>query len=315
LRQGAGAGFGASARLFKAGEAWYTFGGYRPEDGRNREGTRLNSAAAKPTVSVVIPAYNAGKTLRRTLDCVLGQTWGNLQVILADDGSGDDTVAVARRAAEEDPRLTVIAGENRGVSATRNAALALCRGKYIRFVDADDTLPGDSVERMVRRAERDGADFVIGGYDQYFGEKRSFHNLAGREDTVPCDGMMDHLCRHANSYFYGVLWNKLFLRDVVEREHCRFQEDLTWGEDFAFVMDYLGGAERAAFMKESLYDYRRTPGSASVQQVLDCVKHPAGNIRVKAVLYRHLREMYRKRGIYEKYRKRLWIYLFRVGLG
>ena len=266
-------------------------------------------------VSVVIPAYNATGTLERLFACLLNQTWQNLQIILVNDGSKDGTEEMARKIAEEDSRLTVVSQENLGISSTRNAGLALCKGKYIRFIDADDTLPLDSIERMVRRAEKDGSELVIGGYDQYFGEKRSYHNLAGRNDTVPCDGMMDHLCSHANSYFYGVLWNKLFLRKTVEKLGCRFQEDLTWGEDFAFVMDYLAGVQQVSFMNESLYDYRRTAGSTSVRQVLDCVKHPADNIRVKGVLYSHLKEMYRKRGIYDKYRKRLWMYLFRVGLG
>ena len=275
----------------------------------------LSSEQAVPTVSVVIPAYNAEKTLRRTLDCVLNQTLGSLQVIVIDDGSTDGTAAIAQEAAKNDPRLTVICRENLGISATRNAGLPLCRGRYIRFVDADDTLPPDSMEKMVARAERDGAELVIGGYDQYFGEKRSFHNLANRNDTVPCDEMMDHLCGHANSYFYGVLWNKLFLRELVEQQQCRFQEDLTWGEDFAFVMDYLRGVRMVSFMKDSLYDYRRSANSATVKQVLDCVKHPAENTRIKGELYRHLKDMYRARGLYEKYKKKLWMYLYRVGLG
>ena len=165
----------------------------------------MNPVQAEPTVSVVIPAFNAEKTLRRTLDCVLNQTLSTLQVILVDDGSTDSTAAIAREAAANDPRLMVISRENLGISATRNAGLPLCKGKYIRFVDADDTLPANSMEKMVARAEQDGADLVIGGYDQYFGERRSFHNLADRNDTVSCDEMMDHLCSHANSYFYGVL--------------------------------------------------------------------------------------------------------------
>ena len=268
-----------------------------------------------PQVSVVIPAYNAEKTLQRARESVLNQTWKNIRVILVDDGSTDGTAGIAREAAGKDKRLTVLCRENLGVSSTRNAGLALCEGKYIRFADADDTLPPDSIEKMVLRAEQDGSELVIGGYDQYIGEKHSYHNLAGRDDTAACDEALDHLCRHANSYFYGVLWNKLFLRKTLEQEHCRFQEDLTWGEDFAFVMDYLAGVNRISFMNDSLYHYRRSAGSASVQQVLDCVKHPAENIRIKRVLYAHLKDMYRKRGQYEKYRKRLWMYLFRVGRG
>lgn len=275
----------------------------------------MNPAQSEPMVSVVIPAYNVTKTLQRLLDCLLNQTWQNLQIILVDDGSEDGTVLMARKAAEKDPRLTVVTQGNLGISYARNAGLALCEGKYIRFIDADDTLPLDSIERMVRRAEKDGSELVIGGYDQYFGERRSFHNLAGRDDTVPCDDMMRHLCDHANSYFYGVLWNKLFLREIAEKQNCRFQENLTWGEDFAFVMDYLAGVSRVSFMKDSLYDYRRSANSTSIRQVLDCVKHPAENTRIKGDLYRHLKDMYRKRGLFEKYKKRLWLYLFRVGLG
>ena len=266
-------------------------------------------------VSVVIPAYNATGTLERLFACLLNQTWQNLQIILVNDGSKDGTEAVARKAAEKDPRLTVVSQENLGISSTRNAGLALCKGKYIRFIDADDTLPLDSIERMVRRAEKDGSELVIGGYDQYFGERKSFHNLAGRDDTVPCDDMMRHLCDHANSYFYGVLWNKLFLREIIEENGCQFQEDLTWGEDFAFVMDYLAGVKQVSFMKDSLYDYRRTAGSTSIRQVIDCVKHPAENTLIKGELYRHLKDMYKKRGLYGQYKKRLWMYLFRVDWG
>lgn len=275
----------------------------------------MRTEQEQPLVSVVIPAYNAEKTLRPMLDCVLRQSWENLQVILVDDGSTDGTLKLARETAAQDDRLTVVSGGNRGISATRNTGLDLCRGKYIRFADADDTMPLDSIEKMVRRAEDDGADLVIGGYEEYFGSQRRFRNLAGRNDTVPCDGMMDHLCGHANSYFYGVLWNKLFVRKKMEAAGCRFQEGLTWGEDFAFVMDYLAVTERVAFMEDALYDYRRSAGSTSFRQVADCVKRPMYNIRIKRDLYRHLKEMYRKRGIYPQYRRRLWLYLFRVGLG
>ena len=267
-----------------------------------------------PVVSVVIPAYNAEHTLRRTLECVLNQTWQALQVVLVDDGSRDGTVNIAREKAREDSRLTVIVQPNHGISATRNTGLEQCTGKYIRFVDADDTLPADSIEKMVRRAEQDGTDLVIGGYDQYFGDIGSYHNLAGRNDTADCDDLLDHLCSHANSYFYGVLWNKLFIRELAEKEECRFSRDLTWGEDFAFVMDYFGGVRTVSFINESLYDYRRTPGSTTFRQVLDCVRHPLKNAKIKGELYGHLKDMYRKRGQYEKYRKRLWMYLFRVGL-
>ena len=275
----------------------------------------MNASPEQPTVSVVVPAYNAGKTLKRLLDNLKDQTWKQLQIIVVDDGSTDNTPEVIRQAAEKDPRLTTVRIENRGVSTARNAGLKLCTGRYIRFADADDSLPEHSIETMVRRAEADGSELVITGYEQYIGDNHRYHNLSGRNDTVPCDDLMNHLCMHANSYFYGVLWNKLFLREYIAGYGCRFQEDIYWGEDFAFVMDYLRHVKQVSFIDESTYDYRRSAGSTTVQQALDSVMHPVKNMRIKMVLYGHLKELYRSRGIYDRYRNRLWMYLFRVGLG
>ena len=269
---------------------------------------------AQPLVSVVIPAWNAEKTLKRALQSVLAQSWSALQVIVVDDGSSDCTLSIARNFEAEDPRVTVLSQPNAGVSSARNLGLSLCRGKYIRFVDGDDTLPSDSMERMVLKAELEGADLVIGGYTMYMGDIVRRKNLENREDTLPCDEMLRLLCPHSNSYFYGVLWNKLFSRERVESRGVHFMDGVTWGEDFAFVMDYLQGAGRVAFLKDYLYDYRRQPGSMTVTQVLDSIRHPIRNIRMKILLYRHLKDLYLARGQYGRYRSRLWMYLFRVGL-
>ncbi len=269
----------------------------------------------EPLVSVVIPAYNAEKTLKRLLESLSAQQYTNLQILLADDGSTDGTLRAAREYAEKEPRLTVIAGENRGVGATRNLCLAQCRGKYIRFADADDTMPADSILRMVRRAEEDGADLVIGGFTEYAGELSRKKNLMDRDDTVPAAEMLRSYCWHCNSFFYGVLWNKLFRRDRIEADSIRFDEKLTWGEDFCFVADYAGRMERTAYLTGEIYDYRRSAGSASVRQVLDCVLHPLDNIHTKVVMYRHLKAAYIRQNRYGEYRNRLWMFLFRVGLG
>ena len=265
-------------------------------------------------VSVVIPAYQAEATLARALESVLAQSWHNLQVIVVDDGSRDGTLAVAREAAKRDDRVQVLTQANAGVSAARNLGLAACRGTWICFVDADDTLPADSVAIRVRQASRNRAQLVIGGYTEYVGPATRFKNLAKREATLSFEEILPELSLHANSYFYGVLWNKLFARSVLEKTGAAFGREFTWGEDFAFVMDYLQGVDRVAYMKESVYDYRRNPESATIRQVLDSVVHPLGNIRTKRQLYGHLKALYVARGAFPAYRHRLWHYLFRVGL-
>lgn len=265
-------------------------------------------------VSVVIPAYNAEKTLARTLKSVLSQTLSSLQVIVVDDGSKDRTPEIAREFAAQDPRVTAVSIPGSGVSAARNHGVSLSEGKYIRFVDADDTLPPDSMELMVSRAEKDSADLVIGGFTVYMGEIKQKKNLENRDDTVPCNELLRRLCPHSNSYFYGVLWNKLFTRKLVESGSVVFVDGLTWAEDFCFVMDYLHNAETVAYMKEYLYDYRRQPGGLTIRQALSCIIHPFRNIRMKTDLYAHLKNLYISRGQYPLYRNRLWLYLFRVGL-
>ena len=268
----------------------------------------------QPLISVVIPAYNAGATLERTLDSLRQQSWKALEIIVVDDGSKDDTLEIARRIAAEEPRMTILTQKNAGVSAARNLGLTRCRGKYIRFMDSDDTMPPDSMERLVTRAEQDGAELVIGGYTEYIGTLERRKNLANREDVLTLEQLFPLLCRQANSYFYGVLWNKLFRRELVEANRLRFQTEYTWGEDFAFVMDYLAGVQRIAYLKELVYDYRRSPNGLSVVQVWDSVIHPLRNSRMKWSLYQHLKRLYVKRGAWPDYRNRLWVYLFRVGL-
>ena len=269
---------------------------------------------SSPLASIVIPAYNAEKTLAYALESVLSQTVSSLQVIVVDDGSTDGTLSVARVFEAKDPRVTAVSIPAAGVSAARNRGISLCMGKYIRFVDADDTIPPDSMELMLSRAERDGADLVLSGYTMYVGKTGHRKNLENREDTLPCNEVLRSLCIHSNSFFYGVLWNKLFSRELVMARNVRFVDGVTWGEDFCFVMDYLRHAESVAFLREFLYDYRRQPGSMTVRQVLDSIAHPLRNISMKKVLYSHLKELYVSRGQYELYRTRLWLYLFRVGL-
>lgn len=269
---------------------------------------------SQPLVSVVIPFYNAEKTLESMLKSVLSQTWSNLQIILVNDGSTDGSLELANRLAAKDPRVTVLSQENGGVSSARNYGMTFCTGKYIRFVDADDTLPPESTGLLAARAERDGADLAIGGYTQIFHQISHSFNLEDRDDTLTCSELLPLLCRKSNTYFYGVLWNKIFLREKIEEAGLRFRDRLTFGEDFAFVMGYLKTAEKIAFLKEYLYDYRRTAGSATFRQAFSCVTHPMPNIRTKRELYSCLKDLYVSRGEYEKYRKTLWLYLFRVGL-
>jgi glycosyltransferase involved in cell wall biosynthesis len=105
----------------------------------------------KPLVSILIPAYNAEEWIADTLQSALGQTWPNKEIIVVDDGSRDQTLAVAQRFASKEVR--VVSQKNQGAAAARNAAFSNCRGDYIQWLDADDLLAPDKIAKQVEAAE------------------------------------------------------------------------------------------------------------------------------------------------------------------
>ncbi len=268
----------------------------------------------EPLISVIIPAYNAEKRLNRCLESVCGQSWKPLEILVINDGSTDRTGEIARSWSDKDARVRLINQKNTGVAGARNHGLELCRGEWIRFVDADDKLPSDSIRNLYERVEKNGSDLVIAGYEQQVGELVRKYNLAGRDDTVSCDEYLAFLNRYANSFFCGVLWNKLFRRNLVEQLHIRFRGGLSYGEDFCFVCDYLKGTERISFSTATVYRYIRHAHSMTVGQTVDSVIHPIRNLKVKWYLYQVMKELYCDRGQYAKYQKTMWQYMIRVTL-
>jgi len=268
----------------------------------------------EPLISVVIPAYKVEKRLDACVASVCAQTWKNLEILIIDDGSPDETGAVADAWAEKDPRVRVVHQENGGVAAARNRALDLARGEWVRFVDADDTLPPDSISLLYSRVSREGSDLVIAGYEHQVGDLCHAFNLAHRDDTIAVDEYLRFLNPYANSFFCGVLWNKLFRRALIESQHVRFESGLTFGEDFLFVCNYLHGAEKVSFSTDTVYRYIRHPDSMTFSQTRDSLRHPKRNFDVKLRLYRGLKELYQARGVYPEYRRTLWLYMIRFTL-
>lgn len=268
----------------------------------------------QPVVSVVVPVYNGEKVIEACLRSILAQEVAEMEIIVVDDGSTDGTWAVLQRMAQEDGRIRPVHQANDGVSAARNRALEECQGEYIRFVDADDVLPPDSMRALLGKARENGSDLVIAGYTEVVGSMRSPRCLRKCEDSMPCNEMLRHFNPWSNSFYYGVLWNKLFRREIIQENHVQFISGLHWGEDFAFVCRYLVKAESVSYTQTLVYDYQRNPEGMTMKQFLDCIRHPLANCRMKWQLFQELKKLYAQRGLYPKYRRTLWLYLFRTTL-
>lgn len=268
----------------------------------------------QPAVSVVIPVYNGEKVVEACLRSVLAQDVAEMEIVVVDDGSTDGTWSVLQRLAQEDPRIRPVHQANGGVSEARNRALQECRGEYIRFVDADDVLPAGSMKTLLAIARKNGSDLVIAGYTEVVGPVRTPRCLCKCEETMPCNDILPHHNVWANSFYYGVLWNKLFRREIIEKRQVRFISGLNWGEDFAFVCRYMAGVNLVSYTQALVYDYQRNATGMTVKQFFDCARHPLTNCRMKGQLFQELKNLYVQRGVYSKYRWTLWLYLFRVTL-
>ena len=266
----------------------------------------------QPLVSVVIPVWNGESTIVRCLQSVQNQTWQQLEIIVVDDGSRDGTAALLDQEAEKDPRIHVIHQENAGVSKARNHGIQHCNGVYTRFVDADDVLPEDSIAHLVRRAEETQADLVLAAYTDVVGHVHRDRALVKSEDTVEGNDFLKHLNRKSNSFYYGVLWNKLFRTEIIRQNGLTFVSGLSYGEDMVFVCSYLEHVKRLTFTQKSVYEYIRNPKGMTAHQVLDSLRHPVRNIGVKFRIYAALKQLYCVRGAYDEYRRTLWLYLLRV---
>ena len=115
----------------------------------------------KPLVSILIPAYNVEKWIGETIESALAQTWGNIELIIVDDGSKDNTLAIAKK--YESAKIKVISQSNKGASAARNTAFQEAQGDFIQYLDADDLLAADKIKHQVQLLENANSNFVAAG--------------------------------------------------------------------------------------------------------------------------------------------------------
>ena len=261
-----------------------------------------------PKVSIIIPVYNAETHLNRCIDSVLKQDFEDFELILMDDGSKDSSGMICDEYAAKDSRVRVIHKENSGVSDTRNQAISLARGEYLQFLDSDDWITPDATGLFVRTAIEHDCDMVISDFYRVVGERLSHKGdiqedgLLTREEFAVC--MMEKPA----DFYYGVLWNKLYRRDLIEKYGLCMDKDISWCEDFIFNMEYIRHVKNVYALRVPIYYYVKTPGSL-VSQGTSISK----TIRMKSTVFKCYNEFYKDVFNEEDYEKRrLQVYRFLI---
>ncbi len=259
-----------------------------------------------PCVSIIVPVYNAEASLRRCVESVLNQEFTDFELILANDGSRDGSGGICDAFAAADSRVRVIHKENTGVSDTRNQAISQAQGRYLQFLDSDDWITPNATKLLVRAAESRGCDMVVADFYRVVGERVSHKGDIDEDTVLTREEYAAHMMENPADFYYGVLWNKLYRRELVEAHHLRMDPDISWCEDFMFNLEYIRHARTFFALQVPVYYYVRTKGSLA-SQALSISK----TVRMKLTVFEYYNQFYKAVLDEEEYEKsRLKVYRF-----
>lgn len=286
----------------------------------------------QPLVSIIVPVYNAQAHIARCIESIRKQTYQNIEIILLNDGSNDVSLPICQMYANVEKRILLVDKKNSGVSATRNLGLQLAKGDYLQFVDSDDYLQPDASEQMLKKAVEYNADMVIAHYNRIDppNEKaeKLLDKLASRgqdpglapealvlPDTVTAYGFLPEgfltkqqfakgLMKEPASFYYGVMWNKLYRAEIVRAHNLQCSQELSWSEDFLFNLSFIEYAERFYSLAVPVYNYVQNPQSICHTQI-----RPISMVKTKLELFNYYRSLYQQLGLYEDNKLQIYKYL------
>lgn len=213
-----------------------------------------------PLATVAIPAYNVSEYIGECLESLLSQSYRDMEILVVDDGSTDDTADIVRRYANADSRITLFCNDNHGVSYSRNYAIERGAGDYLLFVDADDVVSSDFVEALVRPLSDGMCEMSAVGIASFFGGAPAFSTGVGHIYNN------DEKYRACLDVCSGFAWNKGFLYYIIRDNNIRFDQSIAQSEDMLFLLDYLGHCSSIAFDDGVKYGYRQRRESAANYQ-------------------------------------------------
>jgi glycosyltransferase involved in cell wall biosynthesis len=227
-------------------------------------------------VSIIIPIYNVESKLNRCLASVVNQTYKNLEIILINDGSTDNSGVLCEEFKKVDDRIIIIHQENKGLSGARNSGMKNLSGDYLYFLDSDDYIEFKAIEILVERASRTNADIVIGNYS-IVNEKNEITKRNQFEKEVFTEDMWNSSSERFKYFFgqsYGTTaWNKLYRVDFLNRLNIDFERnDLIFAEDLLFNMKIFLNFPHIEMVNQYTYFYYKVSGSITTTYKPDLAK-------------------------------------------
>jgi glycosyltransferase involved in cell wall biosynthesis len=212
-------------------------------------------------ISIIVPVYNNDIYLNKCIDSILKQTYRNIEIILINDGSTDNSGKICEEYVAKDDSIKIIHQQNKGVSVARNNGLAIAKGEYIGFVDGDDYIKEDMFEYLLNLLEQNSADISMCNYYSFDDNKISVKNVFKKDLIVLSSNNALEMIFTSLAFS---CWNKLFKRKLFENE--LFETDISMGEDLYIIFKLFCKSKNIVVGNEIKYYYNRINTKSSTKQ-------------------------------------------------
>ena len=224
-------------------------------------------------ISIIIPIYNVEKYLPKCLDSVVNQTYTELEIICINDGSPDNSLKILKEYQKKDSRIKIINQENQGLAEARNTGIDNAKGKFIFFLDSDDWLPLNAIEKLCNKQKEKNADIVIGGRNIVTAKREVQFLPKEYNKTLEFEEYISDSFKTED--FRAVAWGKLYKTKIIKENYLYFPKGLLY-EDLLFVMKYLYYSSKIIILRENIYNYRYDRRNSIVNTInkkdMDCLK-------------------------------------------
>lgn len=210
-----------------------------------------------PRISVIIPVYNTGAYLEKSIRSIMDQTYTNLEIICVNDGSTDNSIEILEKLKHEDERITIISKNNEGQGIARNKGLEISTGEWISFIDSDDTLEPNAYELIVPNLLPQ-TEMVHFGIKMIYEDGTPVIKTDEEYYNINYCGLLEVPRSKLHKADFSAS-NKLFKKSIIDKYSIRFNKILY--EDFQFSMQYISVIDYIYYMPEKLYNYLRRRGS------------------------------------------------------
>lgn len=211
----------------------------------------------KDLISVIVPIYNVENYLDKCIKSIINQAYSNLEIILVNDGSTDSCLEKCEEWKKKDKRIVVINKKNGGLSSARNAGLDICKGNYIVFIDSDDYIHPEMIEKLYNNSKKYNSDVSICNY-YIDDEKNTYSNKGDYKDFIVSENKKYDYLYNKYQIMTIIAWNKIYKREIFE--NLRYPNGKIH-EDEYIIFDVLERAKVISYMSEPLYYYLQRSGS------------------------------------------------------